>query len=205
MRFLAERTQFRRDRVVVPIARKHLLPDPLFFRCIFSGRSRGVNGTTRFVGLRQAVQLCRFGTSLWDQRVGWRPSITRHLLTLGGDVHRSSLAHRIMHITAPRPRGFDHGPGLAIGSGQEVVQWPIVTLARKRQNCGYDQGTGSGVFQVGQGGDRLNQRQPAVPVLGGLLAYPCSRLPTRALLFHAAMMLATPKGLAASSNRHLNR
>src|ERR1700731_2639777 len=38
MRFLAERTQFRRDRVVVPIARKHLLPDPLFFRCIFSGR-----------------------------------------------------------------------------------------------------------------------------------------------------------------------
>src|ERR1700730_2454583 len=29
MRFLAERTQFRRDRVVVPIARKHLLPDPL--------------------------------------------------------------------------------------------------------------------------------------------------------------------------------
>ena len=39
MRFLAERTQFRRDRVV-PIARKHLLPDPLFFRCIFSGRSR---------------------------------------------------------------------------------------------------------------------------------------------------------------------
>src|ERR1700726_4877004 len=31
---------FRRDRVVVPIARKHLLPDPLFFRCIFSGRSR---------------------------------------------------------------------------------------------------------------------------------------------------------------------
>jgi hypothetical protein len=40
MRFLAERTQFRRDRVVVPIARKHLLPDPLFFRCIFSGRSR---------------------------------------------------------------------------------------------------------------------------------------------------------------------
>jgi hypothetical protein len=33
MRFLAERTQFRRDRVVVPIARKHLLPDPLFFRC----------------------------------------------------------------------------------------------------------------------------------------------------------------------------
>jgi hypothetical protein len=38
--FLAERTQFRRDRVVVPIARKHLLPDPLFFRCIFSGRSR---------------------------------------------------------------------------------------------------------------------------------------------------------------------
>jgi EF hand len=36
MRFLAERTQFRRDRVVVPIARKHLLPDPLFFRCIFS-------------------------------------------------------------------------------------------------------------------------------------------------------------------------
>jgi hypothetical protein len=24
----------------VPIARKHLLPDPLFFRCIFSGRSR---------------------------------------------------------------------------------------------------------------------------------------------------------------------
>src|ERR1700730_16567751 len=40
MRFLAERTQFRRDRVVVAIARKHLLPDPLFFRCIFSGRSR---------------------------------------------------------------------------------------------------------------------------------------------------------------------
>jgi hypothetical protein len=37
---LAERTQFRRDRFVVPIARKHLLPDPLFFRCIFSGRSR---------------------------------------------------------------------------------------------------------------------------------------------------------------------
>jgi hypothetical protein len=30
---MAERTQFRRDRVVVPIARKHLLPDPLFFRC----------------------------------------------------------------------------------------------------------------------------------------------------------------------------
>ena len=24
----------------MPIARKHLLPDPLFFRCIFSGRSR---------------------------------------------------------------------------------------------------------------------------------------------------------------------
>jgi hypothetical protein len=38
--------------------------------------------------------------------VGWRPSITRHLLTLGGDVHRSSLAHRIMHITAPRPAGI---------------------------------------------------------------------------------------------------
>jgi hypothetical protein len=37
--FLAARTQFR-SRVVVPIARKHLLPDPLFFRCIFSGRSR---------------------------------------------------------------------------------------------------------------------------------------------------------------------
>jgi inward rectifier potassium channel len=60
MRFLAERTQFRRDRVVVPIARKHLLPDPLFFRCIFSGRSRGVNGTTRFVGLRQAVGAMSF-------------------------------------------------------------------------------------------------------------------------------------------------
>ena len=72
----------------------------------------------------------------------------------------------------PDPRGFDHGPGLAIGSGQEVVQWPTVTLARKRQNCGYDQGTGSGVFQVGQRGARLNERQPAVPVLGGLLAYP---------------------------------
>jgi hypothetical protein len=57
---LAERTQFRRDRVVVPIARKHLLPDPLFFRCIFSGRSRGVNGTTRFVGLRQAVAAMSF-------------------------------------------------------------------------------------------------------------------------------------------------
>src|ERR1700726_3159580 len=70
MRFLAERTQFRRDRVVVPIARKHLLPDPLFFRCIFSGRSRGVNGTTRFVGLRQAVAAMSFrdevfGTSEW--------------------------------------------------------------------------------------------------------------------------------------------
>src|ERR1700738_5253074 len=72
----------------------------------------------------------------------------------------------------PDPRGFDHGPGLAIGSGQEVVQWPTVTLARKRQNCGYDQGTGSGVFQGGQRGARLNERQPAVPVLGGLLAYP---------------------------------
>jgi hypothetical protein len=70
MRFLAERTQFRRDRVVVPIARKRLLPDPLFFRCIFSGRSRGVNGTTRFVGLRQAVAAMSFrdevfGTSEW--------------------------------------------------------------------------------------------------------------------------------------------
>ena len=70
MRFLAERTQFRRDRVVVPIARKHLLPDPLFFRCIFSGRSRGVNRTTRFVGLRQAFAATSFrdevfGTSEW--------------------------------------------------------------------------------------------------------------------------------------------
>jgi hypothetical protein len=56
MRFLAERTQFRRDRVVVPIARKHLLPDPLFFRCIFSGRSRGVNGTSplSFVTMQEA-------------------------------------------------------------------------------------------------------------------------------------------------------
>jgi hypothetical protein len=104
--------------------------------------------------------------------VGWRPSITRHLLTLGGDVHRSSLAHRIMHITAPRPAGIRPWAGTAIGSGQEVVQWPTVTLARKRQNCGYDQGTGSGVFQVGQRGAPLNERQPAVPVLGGLLAYP---------------------------------
>jgi len=34
MRFLAERTQFRRDRVVVPIARKHLLPD--CFSAVFS-------------------------------------------------------------------------------------------------------------------------------------------------------------------------
>jgi CBS domain-containing protein len=50
--FLAERTQFR-SRVIVPIARKHLLPDPLFFRCIFSGRSRGVNGTSLCKGLAQ--------------------------------------------------------------------------------------------------------------------------------------------------------
>jgi hypothetical protein len=104
---LAERTQFRRDRVVVPIARKHLLPDPLFFRCIFSGRSRGVNGTTRFVGLRQAVAAMSF----------------------------------------------------------------------------------------------RDEVQPAVPVLGGLLAYPFKAADP----FHAATTLATPKGLAASSNRHLNR
>ena len=72
MRFLAERTQFRRDRVVVPIARKHLLPDPLFFRCIFSGRSSwSVNAhDARFVGLRQAVAAMSFrdevfGTSEW--------------------------------------------------------------------------------------------------------------------------------------------
>ena len=31
----------------MPIARKHLLPDPLFFRCIFSGRSRRVYGAVR--------------------------------------------------------------------------------------------------------------------------------------------------------------
>jgi hypothetical protein len=111
--------------------------------------------------------------------VGWRPSITRHLLTLGGDVHRSSLAHRIMHITAPRPAGIRPWAGTAIGSGQEVVQWPTVTLARKRQNCGYDQGTGSGVFQVGQRGAGLNERQPAVPVA---CLHIRSRLPTRALL-----------------------
>src|SRR3984893_7822892 len=54
MRFLAERTQFRRDRVVVPIARKHLLPDPLFFRCIFSGRSRG---SERHVATRIPLEL----------------------------------------------------------------------------------------------------------------------------------------------------
>jgi hypothetical protein len=30
-----------------------LLPDPLFFRCIFSGRSRGVNGTSLCKGLAQ--------------------------------------------------------------------------------------------------------------------------------------------------------
>jgi hypothetical protein len=40
----------------VPIARKHLLPDPLFFRCIFSGRLVGVNGTSPLVGqARQGV------------------------------------------------------------------------------------------------------------------------------------------------------
>src|ERR1700738_4661762 len=62
MRFLAERTQFRRDRVVVPIARKHLLPDPLFFRCIFSGRSRRSE---------RHVQACRphpGSTSSWALR-----------------------------------------------------------------------------------------------------------------------------------------
>jgi hypothetical protein len=44
MRFLAERTQFRRDRVVVPIARKHLLPDPLFSAVFSAGGLVGVNG-----------------------------------------------------------------------------------------------------------------------------------------------------------------
>jgi hypothetical protein len=36
-RILDSTCAVERGRVVVPIARKHLLPDPLFFRCIFSG------------------------------------------------------------------------------------------------------------------------------------------------------------------------